>query len=278
MSTAWSRAAHLSDVEFDGCWELLGLGERPMALELRSPGRDADERRAVLAGVSSGLRARDLADRDGPAPILAAALRLLADPDYELDIRLAGQDGRTVGFGAVAGTRGVLVTQRGDRLAVLPIDGSRVLSGLVELAGPMSPGPGRPVNVAADVLDDALATEPATASALADQLRRRGVDRLDATSVAHLCRDVRSVGQLGATARLGGPARRAPWVVGFHATGAGHFLQLRQPGPTGGRCVTFAPLDAARLTARATELVDQVAHARAPGAPRRASVPRRRPG
>lgn len=261
--TGRSPQLQLTDIEFDACWELLGLGERPAALELTSPGRNTGERRHIIAGVIDRLRGRGLAGPDGLCEPLARALRLLAHPDYRLDIRHHSPTGDVIGLGAVAGSAGVRVTQRARRLSILRLDSILVLPALIELAGPLTPGTGRTVNLPAEDLDSALATNPATASALADDLIRRGVGRADAGSVAHMCRGVRAGGQIGATAY--GPAgpRRAPWVVGYHQARSGHFLQLRRPEPHGRAVsVTLAPLTAERLFSYTSELARAVTPAR----------------
>jgi hypothetical protein len=48
----------LSAVEFDACWELLGLGDTPLTLELPSPGRTWAERHRVFTGVLAALARR----------------------------------------------------------------------------------------------------------------------------------------------------------------------------------------------------------------------------
>ncbi len=253
--SAWSRAARLTAVEFDVCWEWLGLGGTPPVLELPSPGRDADERRRVIAAATHDLRLRGLAGSGGPGQPLARALRVLAHPGYELDLRHRGPAGTTVGLAAVAGSHGVLAARRGEELAILAVDASRVLPALVELAGPIVAGTGRPVTLAAEVLDAARATRPATASGLADELVRRGVSWTDASSVARMCCGAQAFGQLGVTARN----RGAPWVVGFHQTPFGHFGQLRRPGRPGrGAEVTLGPLNATRLGGHARDLLRSV--------------------
>lgn len=264
----WRRAITLTDVEFDVCWEGLNLGDVPPVPELRSPGRDADERRRVRSEVLAGLRQRGLADRHELANPLVGALRVLASAEYELDIRLGRPAGHTLGLGAaegmvglaaVAGALGVVVAQHGERIRMLVLDRIDVLPTLIALAAPLTPGAAHPVAVAASVFDEALAAAWTDPAGFADELGRRGVSRAEANAAARIFRDVRTVGQLGASGRVGPTRHRASWVVGFHETPLGHFRQLRRPDPRSGAVtVTLAPIDVARLTAYATELVDQV--------------------
>jgi hypothetical protein len=94
-----------------------------------------------------------------------------------------------------------------------------------------------------------------------------GVLPADASSVARMCTGITAAGQLGATARVnaaragaGGRSRerRGRWVVGFHRGEAGDCLQLRRPSGPGRETVTIAPIDAQKLLAQLSELLDQV--------------------
>jgi len=257
------RPVLLSPVEFGACWAALELGDPPLLLELRSPGYTVGERDELFRRALAGLRERGLGDGYRPAEPLASTLRLLAQPDYELDIRLGGgRRGMLLGLGAVAGAHGVVVISGDGPLRLLPMDGARVAATLVGLAGELCPGVGRPVNIPADLLDEArAAARDGNLWTLADELVGRGVSRLDAGSLARMCDGVDIVGQLGATWRPGGQRRRAPWVVGFHRTAGGYFMQLRRPPagqPGAGETVTVCPTDADRLIRQWRELVEQL--------------------
>jgi len=252
----------LSPVEFGACWAALELGDPPLLLELRSPGHTVAERDLLRRRALAGLRERGLSDGRRPAEPLTSVLRLLAQPDYELDIRLGGgRRGMLLGIGAVAGAHGVVVLSGDGPLRLLPRDGARVAATLVGLAGELSPGVGRPVNIPADLLDEArAAARDGNLWTLADELVGRGVSRLDAGSLARMCDGIDTVGQLGATWRPDGLWRRAPWVVGFHRAAAGHFMQLRRPAgrPGGTEAVTVCPTDADRLIRQWRELVEHL--------------------
>ena len=254
-ASAGRRPLRLDPVEFDACWELLGLGEPPLTLRLPSPGRSWAERHQVLTGVLARLDRRGLVERSAPGPAVAGPLRLLARADHQLDLRLSTPDGPLVGIGAVAGERGVRVLRLGDELRVQPIRPGQLVSAMVELVGPMRAGAGRPVNLAASVFDAAhAATTDGKLWTMADELVALGVDRQDAASWVRMCSGIRSVGQLGSAHRPDGLPRFGPWVIGFQRTDDGDFLQLRRPGPHG-PTVSVCPLDAGHLTRLATELL-----------------------
>jgi len=250
----------LSAVEFDACWELLGLGDTPLALDLPSPGRTWAERHRVLTDVLAALARRCLVQRSAPSAEVAGPLCLLARPDYQLDVRFGGPDGPVTGIGAVAGERGVRLVQHADQLRLVRIRPARLVPAMIELIGPIRAGLGQAVNIPAGVFDAAhRATTDGKLWTMADELVARGIPRLDAASWVRMCTGIRSVGQLGTACWTAGVPRFGPWAIGFQRTEGGDFLQLRHPadgrgrdtGPDGGT-VTVGPLDAPRL-ARLTE-------------------------
>jgi hypothetical protein len=275
-STDWSRAARLRPVEFQACWAALGLGDTPLALDLRPTGSTIAERDRIHRDALVELARRGLADHAGPCLPLAGALRLVATAPYLCDLRLTGStNGSTdpggaaelVAVGAAAREYGVVVALGGGELTVLPVSGPRVPITLVELIGPLNPARTRPVNIPAELLDQACASVPdGDLWALADRLVEFGVLPADASSVARMCTGITAAGQLGATARVkaGGRSRerRGRWVVGFHRGEAGDCLQLRRPSGPGRETVTIAPIDAQKLLAQLSELLD---HLRRPG-------------
>lgn len=256
MSTAVAAELMLSAIELDACWELLGLGDTPETLLLPSPGRDWAERREIMGGVLADLARRGLADRSSPIDALARPLRLLAAPDYQVDLRLGGEPhGTVVAIGAVAGPHGAALVQYGDRIQVQSMRPTQIVAALLGLCGPIQPGIGRPVNVPADLYDAAQrATTDGNLWTMADNLVSGGLPRADASSWVRMCTGVRAYGQLGVTFWPEGARRPGSYVVGFHQTEAGHFLQLRRPADHGGcrATLTVCPVDAHRL-ARLTE-------------------------
>jgi hypothetical protein len=270
-----SRAMVLTGPGLLAAWNALELGESPVELRLRPAGHTVAERDRGFATALARLRERGLADARGPGARLAAALRLLADAPLALDLRLsnglvalgavagengavAGENGAVAGEnGAVAGEDGVVLVSRADgMLRLVEVRGPRVPAALVDLIGPLRAGRARTVNVDGELLDRARTRAgdggPWT---LADTLVELGTPRVDANSLARMCADVTSWGQIGALSRSAGTEHRGRWMVGFHRSSAGDFLQLRQPAATGREHVTVAPITAEGLLAQVRELV-----------------------
>jgi hypothetical protein len=209
------------------------------------------------------LSRRGLAGPRGPSALLVGLLRQLADPTYEIDLRLTGG---MVGLGAATATRGVVVVAAPDApLRLQQLDPAFVPADLVDLAGEINPGRGRAVNIPADLFDEAhRAAGQGNLWALVDQLMARAIPCSDATSLAHMCTGIQQIGQLGATVRINGASRRAPWVVGFHRGDKGHFVQLRRPsGPMGAKTVTISPTTRDGLLRHLHELLSQLPNAAA---------------
>ena len=266
----FARAARLSPLEFLACWEVLDLGDPPLALALRPVGRTIDEHDRIHRDALAGLARRGLAvpaaaaaaasaqPRLVPSPPLAAGLRLLATAPTLGDLRLSGTDSPDlVAVGAMAREHGVLAVLRDGELTLLPVAGPTVPTTLVELVGPLTPARARPVNIPAEVLDRACrAAEDGNLWQLADRLIELGVPAVDAHSLARMCTGITAAGQLGVTARdRGGRDRRARWVVGFHRGRHGDCLQLRRPTGAGRETVTIAPITTDKLLAQFTGLL-----------------------
>lgn len=271
----WSRALTLTGPQFLAAWHALDLGEPPVELQLRPPGRTIAERDAVFDLELTRLRERGLAALEvggiRPRPRLTKALRLLAEAPMAHDLRLSTG---LVALGAIDGDSGVVLVAAGgtpaaggrtlmaggDTLRLVEVRGPAVAGALVELIGPMRPGRSRTVNVDGEILDRARAlVGDGSVWTLADRLVELGTPRVDANSLAHMCTGVTAWGQIGALARTagigGGSERRGRWVVGFHRSRAGDFLQLRRPAGSGRPHVTIAPTTAEGLLTQVRELV-----------------------
>jgi ESX secretion-associated protein EspG len=248
-------AVRLSPLEFTACWTALGLRRTPPPLTGCGAGRGFDRPRRQLALAALG--GRQLADDGRPRADLADAMRLLAEPEYELDLRYSGPHGQVLGVGAVAGDRGVAVLTSPDdeQLDLAPMGSAELGPALLARLGPTRAGLGRPVTIPADALDTATRAMDSGSDLgqLADRLEEHGVPRPEASSLVRMCEGMWCRGQLGATAHFGGPGRRAPWVIDFHATDAGWFMQLRRDGT-----VTICPSDASGLLRHWRTLVDHV--------------------
>lgn len=254
------RAVQLSPVELLACWEALQLGELPCELHMRRPSgpRAAQQAtRQVLARALVGLAVRGLSDGTRPTADVAELLQPLARPSYQLDIRFTGPNRRpVVGLGPVTETHGVMATFIDDGespIELRAIDSSQIPGALLGLLGPITPGISPPVNLPAELYDEACATVDGNAGpwAITDHLREHGTPRRDAEALARMWTDIDFGGQLGVTAWRDGRERRCPWVIGFLRNLAGQmFLHLRRADT-----LTMCPVDAPGLHRHWRELL-----------------------
>jgi EspG family len=219
MTPDWSRAIVLAATAFEACWEVLGLGETPWQLEPPRHGLTAAARQAFVAEVTAQLRAT--------RPDLPVWMRLLGRPAWSVDIRMRADD-LVAGLVAVRGPLAVLAVRHGDEIALVDIPAAVAVDAVLDLLGPVRPGPGRRVTVV-------LADGPT------------------APEVRAACRDVRMFGQLGASVldHDGVRIRRMSRVIGFHRTGAGDYRSVRL-GPS---TVGLEPATRALLAADLDELL-----------------------
>lgn len=248
----------LSAVEFDGLWEILGLGERPAGLALPSPGRTEAERRRILNQVLEELRRRGLAVRQVrglPHRWVAELLGTLARPRRTVELHVSG--GR-VALAALAGDRATLAARHGDQVWAVSLPPDRLVPSLIGLLGEIKPGVARPVNVAAEVFDAAREAAGQDTSwsewTVADELSSRGVARNEASSLARSFAGVRMVAQFTTHGTVEGRERPGPWAVGVHRGETGHFVSVRRPGEVGDS-ISVAPVDAPRLIRHLVELL-----------------------
>ena len=265
MITSIPATIRLHPVELLACWRALGFGETPTQLWIRPPGETVEDSERLLARALVELAGRGLSDTYQPHPTLAGMLRVIAESEYLVDIRLSDTRDSSVpilGLGAVAGADGVtLITYDGVEGLLAPIelaamDSTRVTATLLGLAaayGPMRPGIGAATNIPANALDTAiLRSGGADLWAIADRLCEQGIPSRDAYSIARMCSGAGLTAALGITARTGRfhQEQRGGWVVGFHVGDHGWFSQLRRAG-----YVTIEPTDLPRLHRRWHELI-----------------------
>lgn len=248
----------LSPVQFDGLWEILGLGERPAGLALPSPGRTVSERRRILTQVLEELRRRGLAARQPrglPHRWVVELLGTLARPRRTLELHVTG--GR-VALAALAGDRATLAARHGEQVWAVSMTPGQVIPALIGMLGEVKPGLARPVSVAAEVFDAARGAAGRTPGwsewTVADELSSRGVARTEAFSLARSFAGVRMVAQFSTTGTVEGRERPGPWAVGVHRGETGHFVSVRRPGEVGDS-VSVAPVDAPRLTCHLVDLL-----------------------
>jgi len=102
----------LSTLGFDLCWTRIGLGDFPLVLQLQQHGMTFVERDRLLDEERVRLRERGLWAATEPAPNVRAALRILAAPDLELDLRIGGGVPTVRALAAARGATAVLAVHR----------------------------------------------------------------------------------------------------------------------------------------------------------------------
>ncbi|APU12984.1 ESX secretion-associated protein EspG [Actinoalloteichus fjordicus] len=242
----------LSAVEFDVCWELLGLGETPVQLGLPSPGRTRTERRRVVGAAEATLTARGLFPGREPAPALGSALELLAAGEWLVDARLALPE-IVDAIGAGRASEGAVAARRGDRVWLAALEDHQVIPELLGLAGDVPPGVGESASVRVVALTAAARIARGDPQLLAAELTARGERAADAAELARLSAGPIRQGQFGASAVTTSGRRRATRVVSFHDTAAGRHLQLRR-GTGDQEWVTITPADNRKIAAALREL------------------------
>lgn len=253
MAIRWERAVVLSAAEFDVAWELLDLGDTPVALELPSPGSTYGERDRIVREVLHALRDRALVRGSAPVPELAADLTTLARAGTVRDLVVTAP----VRYAAVAATAGpscVLAVRLDDRVALVRIPPDRAAAELVELVGPFRPGAGSAVRLPAGVLHEALAACHGDRERFTTELMRRGVDGPDAAAVLRMG-ELTGACQLGAGLGSGTATRRAPFALLLHVTEHGVYRQRRVPADCGDPMVEAGPVDAPTLVRELDDLV-----------------------
>ena len=211
MTIDWSRATVLAAAEFEACWEILHLGETPWQLEPPRQGSTAATRRAFVAEALARLLST--------GPELVEKLRMLARPEWAVDVRIRA-DRLVSGVATCRAADGVLAVRSGEEIALVEIRAADAVAAVVSLLGPVRPGPTPPV---------LIATQP------------------NPGAPTGVCQDVRMFAQLGGlvAAADGHRMRRAPRVIGFHRTGAGDYRSVRVDSST----VAVEPATLVGLTA-----------------------------
>jgi hypothetical protein len=247
----------VSPVEFDVLWEHLRLPEMPLVLRVPSPGKTYTERRQLTAEAWQGLAERGLGRPLAVAERLAGLMRLLAEPEREIDGRFGATRGVRL-LVAAAGDKAVfaVLSKRGLVLSEAPVTGlAREALSVLPVVGA---GPGESITVRSSVLDTAAA-EAATPEDFELALCRHGLRLRDATALRTMLTGIRRQGQFGAAARNPwGHRRRAQHVVGFFDTDGGRYLQLRAQADDGELWSTVSPADNRLLITQLEDLLAQI--------------------
>jgi hypothetical protein len=244
----------ITPLEFDVLQEHLRLAEMPLVLRVPSPGRTFTERRELIAEAWAGLAARGLGRPSAVDDRLAHLMRLLAQPEREID----GRFGATKGVRLLVAATGdeavfAVLSKRGLVLSEAPVTGlAREALSVLPVVGA---GQGESITVRSAVLD-AAAAETVTPEDFELALCRQNLRLRDATALRTMLTGVRRQGQFGAAARSPrGHRRRAQHVVGFFDTDGGRYLQLRAPGDDGEVWSTISPADNRLLITQLTDLL-----------------------
>jgi hypothetical protein len=242
-----TRRHVLSTAEFDVLWEWLGLAATPVVLQLASPGRTHGERRMIQTEVWRGLRERELAGSDGPAPELARLMHLLARPEEQLELRgWWNREARALAAGRHGA--GALALREADTVVVTAC--GSLPSALLGTFPPADRGPGRACTVPSSVLASVPTAE------LRPALLGAGVPPAEAALLATMVTGTRRRAQVVALAAdRWGVLRRAGGVLGVLDGPRGRYLLTRSTGDDGVEWTTVAPADDRQLRHRISDLL-----------------------
>lgn len=261
MTDGWSAATVLTLVEAEVLFDVLGIEEPPLALDLPHHGRTRAERLRIVSETRAGLRARGL-DRH---PELRRRLHLLARPALSLDLlhRYRTLLGAVV---AVDGPDGVLAVRHDDEVALRAVPPAQAAEALVDLLGPLVPAPGRPVRVPERVLADAARESGDDVDRLVVELMRRGMRGGSARALVAANDRVDALAQIGVNVGTGTGTRRGPYVLTVQHNDAGHHRQRLLPasGADPAR-IEIGPIDRPRLLREIDELVRSAVDGPGPG-------------
>jgi hypothetical protein len=249
----------LTAAEFDVLWDRLGLGPTPAVLRLPVTGSVRSERCALEAAGWEGLRRRGLAGPAGLDPELVRLLHLLAAPTAQLELRARiGREVRAAAAGRPGS--GVLAVRQDATVALQPC--GVLPAALLSTLPAATPGPGRPVTVATDLLTKAMTV--ARPGQLGDELLARDVAVDEARLLARMLEGAGARAQLGALASgPSGVMRRVSRVIGVLDGRDGRYVSSRGTGPDGTDRTTVAPADDRLLRHGLVELLAEAAAAAA---------------
>lgn len=255
----------LSRLEYDVCWESLGLGEFPTVLNMNSHGSTMDERRQLARQAWESLDRRGLVDGPGELhPDLHDSLETLARPEWEVDARVRSNDQPMVrAVAAASGDFAVRAVLGPEVLVLERISPSSLAWSMVDLAPHYPAGRGGSVTLPASALDRAMAASGEDPRRFREALVAEGLSGPDADRIAGMVGDVVRMGQFGAarTPRqhaLTVRRQRASHAVTFYDTSGGRFQFSRRPSPDGQEWSTLAPADNRALLTQVQELLTQL--------------------
>ncbi|MCP2261378.1 EspG family protein [Streptoalloteichus tenebrarius] len=246
----------LLPTEFVALWRRLGLGARPLELNVQEVGGTTDQARNAYREAWEGLAARGLVTGDDVDGRLADVLATLARPSVSVDLRWAVDPGRELrGLAAARGEWAAVGVLADGRVWTDTVRAEALVDAVVGLIGRTPRGSGRAVSVAARVLDEAAVASGEAGQGFTSALVEAGMRGNDARMLTAVVSAPRlRAGQLGAAARDGlGRRRRAPGVVNVFDTVEGRYALYERSG-----YVTVAPADERRITNLVLELLQSI--------------------
>jgi ESAT-6 protein secretion system EspG family protein len=216
-----SPACHGVDlglVEVDLIATLAGAAV-PFPLRVPVAGRTDGERRALLDAAGDALRARGLADRDGPAGLAAELGTALRDFRGAVDVVVLGTVTVTGALALVRGDRAVVCRQRlcgaeSGTVRVERVTAATLTDALAELVPDVPPAPTMPITLPPGVAGAAVRVfgeedDPDTARHRVRELVRAGGGTPDVVDeLTELLPVLTGRGQLGVVRRAGARATR----------------------------------------------------------------------
>ena len=230
--------------EFDVLWRGQGLGVPPAVLDMPSPGGSRAERARIEHAVWSALTGRGLATGFGETALgLRAALGVVAG-------RVTSFELYTAELRALLGRvnhQAVLVEFADGRLSLRTVADTGLAQTIAALLPDLPAGHGRSITVDAGLL---ARTEAAPSPRVV--LRRGGLSRDDARTLADMMCGAEGHGQIVAEVTRHGVTRRSDRVVAFFHNATGRYRVIRTD-----EHITITPVTRAMLAAAADELISE---------------------
>lgn len=256
-------AIELSHEEYRAAWSFLELGTRHWNMDLPGlPELTEDECRVRVGSTLDSLRARGLADRRRLAPEMEDALRLLANPQREINGSVQVGAARLRLLAGARGERSVLAMLDGHQLVMHTGPAGELCTAVARLLPDRPAGPGSSVSVPSELLARPAIGGKAglTAPQLEDRLVRGGVKPANGQSFATMIRGPKAYGgKFGAARRdRNGTRHPAGAALVYLATERGGYTLQPLRGPDGSAWTTLAPATTAQLAQRLDQLLDGI--------------------
>lgn len=264
MTTALTRprsdGIHFGQIELDLLATHAGVSW-PFPLRIPSFGRIAGEREVLFAAAGHTLRARGLADEDGPAGAAAELLDALRQHRGTVDLVVVAESGATGVLAMVYRSSALIFEQPLDddpasTVRIRRIPANALVDELFALVPEREPARSMPINLPQRVVDDVaeldrIDDDSTKRRRFRELVRDCGGDPGALDRLVSVLPALTGRGQLGATRRTGGGHRRQgqelSWLDGPHG-------RLRVSRTDGG-WVSINPLRPAVVRAALADLV-----------------------